>query len=74
MNIALPVEVVMYRSSFGATDSEVWGNLLFKIVFVPFVCLLVALVAKQAASVRDYLSNSEPELPNSVEFVETTPL
>ncbi|MGC1306072.1 MAG: hypothetical protein WA885_02495 [Phormidesmis sp.] len=46
----------MYRS----TLSEIWCNILFKAVSVPFVVLLAVLVAKQTISLRHYSATLEP--------------
>lgn len=36
------------------TASEFWFNFLFNIVSIPFAILLIALIAKQSVSIRDY--------------------
>ena len=40
----------MSHSSFG----EFWCSLLFNLVSIPFLVLLIALIANQTMSVRDY--------------------
>ena len=41
------------------TPSEFWFSLLFNIVSIPFALLLIAMVAKQSISIRDYSAETE---------------
>ncbi len=51
------------RPNVPKTDSEVWFSLLCNIVFVPFVILLIALVANQTISIRQNLVEAETTDP-----------
>lgn len=42
-------------------SSVVWGKLLFNLVSIPFVLLLMALVATQIISVRNYAATVESQ-------------
>ena len=56
---------------FNSTPDRIWLSLLFKFGSVPFVGLLLALVASQVVSLQNY-SVEEPSLGNSSSFVEVT--
>ena len=60
----------MYRYSYGgSTVGTAWGNLLFKVAAVPFVVLLIAMVANQIVSVRNHMAvESTAEVNTSVGF------
>jgi len=47
------------RPAAQKTDSEVWFGLLFKFVSVPFVILLIAVIAKQTISIHQYSVEAE---------------
>lgn len=53
------------------TPDKVWASLLFKIASVPFLGLLLALVASQLMSLHNYTPD-ETGLGNSGVFVEVT--
>lgn len=54
-----------------STPDRVWASLLFKIVSVPFVGILLVLLATQMMSLQDY-SADQPGLNDSSAFVEVT--
>lgn len=54
-----------------STPDRVWASLLFKVVSVPFVGILLVLIATQMMSLQNY-SADEPGLNDSGAFVEVT--
>lgn len=48
-----------YYASNSKTPSQFWFSLLFNVVSIPFALLLIALVAKQSVSIRDYTAETE---------------
>lgn len=56
---------------FNSTPDRVWASLLFKFVSVPFVGLLLLLLAKQALSLHSYTPD-DSGLGESSAFVEVT--
>lgn len=60
-------EVAMQKST-----TEAWGSLLFKVVSVPFILLMIGVIAKQAISLHHYYSTPELSQPASESFVGET--
>ena len=59
------------NSTNHSTPDRIWASLLFKIVSVPFIGLLLVLIATQTMSLQNY-SADEPGLNDSGAFVEVT--
>ena len=53
------------------TPDKVWASLLFKIASIPFLGLLLALLASQLMSLHNYTPD-EANLGNSSVFVDAT--
>lgn len=56
---------------FNSPPDRVWASLLFKVASVPFVGLLLVLIASQVMSLQHY-SPEETGVGNSGAFVEVT--
>ena len=56
---------IVSRDGFSrTTPGEFWFNLLFNVVSIPFGLLLIAMVAKQSVSIRDYSAQTEAARTN----------